>query len=267
MEETLKTERARAKVLTGPSACANRQYVPNISTPNNPSPSLTSIPKLTDADCALLNAHSGCYKCCHFYQDHKGTNCPHGFPDPTVYKSLTEADTLLAKPKLGKKVKVVAVLPIDNRDPDPEFIAAVGMSSSVIGNGTDSDEYVDPLHAPHLYWDCLVNVPSTEVPFPVHALIDDACSTVLIRPDLADALELRQVALSKPLNVGLAIDSGEVKKFELTEFVSFKVYSVGTHARQTSLITRLIMSKPSCFHVVWQLLVQHSTMPRPSQMF
>ena len=33
------------------------------------------------------------------------------------------------------------------------IVAAVSLSSAVIGDGTDSDEYVDPLHSPHICWD------------------------------------------------------------------------------------------------------------------
>jgi hypothetical protein len=93
----------------------------------------------------------------------------------------------------------------------PTVVAAMGMSSSVLGDGTDSDLYISqPLHAPHLYWDCHADGPDPTSALPIHALIDDACTTVMIRPDLADALELRRVALHKPLEVGLAMDSGKV---------------------------------------------------------
>lgn len=39
------------------------------------------------------------------------------------------------------------------------------------------------------------------------------------------------------------------------------------HARRTSLVAGLIMSKPSCFHAVWRLPVQRSTTPRLSRTF
>src|SRR5882762_5770376 len=61
----------------------------------------------------------------------------------------------------------------------------------------------------------------------IHTLIDDACTTVMIRPDLADTLRLRRVVLPKPIEFSLAMDSGEVKMFGLQETVCLKLYSVG----------------------------------------
>ena len=49
----------------------------------------------------------------------------------------------------------------------------------------------------------------------------------MIRPDLADTLRLRRVALPKPIEFSLAMDSGEVKMFGLQETVCLKLYSVG----------------------------------------
>jgi hypothetical protein len=215
LEEALKTERARnAKVLTGPSAHGNRTTTTNNTSVTTSTP---SIPKLTAADRTLLNEHEGCYKCRNFYVSHRGAKCPNGFPEASTYKPLTVADALAAKKK--RKPVVAAVVAA------PEVVAAMGMTSCVIGDGTDSESYVQ--HVPHIYWDCLVDSPPLESPVAVQALIDCACTTVMIKPEFADSLGLTRVPLHKPMEVTLAMDSGEAERtFKLVESVSIKLYSV-----------------------------------------
>lgn len=109
-----------------------------------------------------------------------------------------------------------------------KFLAVVGMLSSVVGDGTesDSDEYVKPpLPQKHLFLNCFVDDPSgSEVR--INALIDDGCTTVLVKPEFADKLKLRQMVLQDKVMVSLVVDSGEVRKFEFKEYVHLKVYSV-----------------------------------------
>ena len=50
--------------------------------------------------------------------------------------------------------------------------------------------------------------------------------TVLVKPKFADKLKLRRMPLRDKVTVSLAVDSGEVKKFEFDEYVHLKVYSV-----------------------------------------
>jgi len=89
----------KSKYLTRPSARGNKSNSPNPPT-SAPTP-FVSIPKLTQADRELLNAHEGCYKCRGFYAGHKGSDCPIGFPDPASYKPLTETTAQAAKKKQG----------------------------------------------------------------------------------------------------------------------------------------------------------------------
>ena len=49
-----------------------------VSRPTN----FMSLPKLTPAEQAIIFEHQGCFKCRKLYVDHKGTNCPNGFPAP-----------------------------------------------------------------------------------------------------------------------------------------------------------------------------------------
>lgn len=74
---------------------------------------------------------------------------------------------------------------------DDDLVAGVGMSSSVIGNSTDSesDEYMSLPPQKHLWLNCFVNAPSSSETH-LNVLIDNACSPVLIRPNFADKLQL-----------------------------------------------------------------------------
>ena len=47
-----------------------------------------ALPKLTPAERAIIFEHQGCFKCHQLYVDHKGVNCPNGFPSPNSYKAL-----------------------------------------------------------------------------------------------------------------------------------------------------------------------------------
>ena len=51
--------------------------------------SFSALPKLTPAERSLIFDHQGCFKCHQLYVDHKGANCPNGFPLPGAYKTLT----------------------------------------------------------------------------------------------------------------------------------------------------------------------------------
>lgn len=145
VEDVVKAKCAKSKIPFAPSSHANKPILANVISPSNSVPYPGSIPKLTQKNCDLLNTHEGCYKCHHFYVTHKSNTCPHGFPDAMTYKLLTKVSALVAKRKSAKAV--VAAVEIESNT----LAAAVGMSSAVIGDGTDLDEYVDPMHFPHIY--------------------------------------------------------------------------------------------------------------------
>lgn len=133
---------------------------------------------------------------------------------------LTIADALAAK-RRNEATHVAAVV-----EQPQTVVAAVGMASLVIGSGSESDEYVPPLITPHLYWDCLTDSPHLDSAIPIHTLIDNSSSLVMISEDLIKQLKLPRVPLHKPLSVGLVVDSGEVGKVELRESVLLCLYSV-----------------------------------------
>jgi hypothetical protein len=121
--------------------------------------------------------------------------------------------------KKKRKTVVVAVVTA------PEIVAAMRMSSCVISDGTDSELYIQ--HVPHIYWDSLIDSPPLESPVAIQALIDCACTTVMIKPEFANSLGLTWVPLHKLMEVTLAMDSGKVERmFKLVELVSVKLYSV-----------------------------------------
>src|SRR6202167_1497175 len=63
-------------------------------------------PKLLDSERKLLNDNEGCVKCRKFVVDHRAANCPNNFPNPTGYKTLTQADVDRAKRNHGKTAAV-----------------------------------------------------------------------------------------------------------------------------------------------------------------
>lgn len=134
-------------ILMGPSTCGNKQT--GSSSPTTTfQPSGSILAKLLNMECTLLNTHEGCTKCRRFYVNHCAKDCPNGFPTATGYKPLTDAMAVTTKrSKGGKKMTVAAIIDEPQGDEDDDdLVAGVGMSSSVIGNSTDSesDEYMSP---------------------------------------------------------------------------------------------------------------------------
>ncbi len=111
--------------------------------PFNNTTNMVCPPPITDAEKALLFQHDGCFKCQQFYAKHRAAECPNGFPSGQGYKPLTEVMAIAAKPR-----GVHAVMTADTvgEGSCSATIAAVMPDySAVLGNGTDSDEYVAPL--------------------------------------------------------------------------------------------------------------------------
>ncbi|KII87828.1 hypothetical protein PLICRDRAFT_73864, partial [Plicaturopsis crispa FD-325 SS-3] len=213
---------------------------------NSSSAQANRVPALTSEERSLLYEFEGCLKCRRFFAGHMRAECPNDFPVASTYKTLTRADALLAKQNGSgsKQKKTVAAI----------TVAAVGMSTGVAGNGSDSTEgddsaYVPDTPAPHLYWDCLLDGPGAPAFLATSALIDNACTPVLIRPELATQLGLRRFRLPKPVEVGLAMGSGEVdQRFELQEWVRIQ-FSSPDHA-WVSRSVRAIVAPGLCAPVI-----------------
>ena len=131
-------------ILTGLSACRNKQIALSSSTTTFQPPA-GILAKLLNTGQTLLNTHEGCTKCHSFYINHHAKDCPNGFPATVGYKPLTDTMASVAKRLKGvRKTMVAAMVETKEEDENEELVAVVGMSSSIIGDSTDSgsDEYV-----------------------------------------------------------------------------------------------------------------------------
>ena len=73
--------------------------------------------------------------------NHCVKDCPNDFPAAVGYNTLMESMALAAKKGRGGKRGTIAAVVEDAQEMEgkDEFVTVVGMSSSVVGNRTDSD--------------------------------------------------------------------------------------------------------------------------------
>jgi hypothetical protein len=69
------------------SHCVNAHSIPVAPTTSD---SYIVLLKLLETGHHLLYNNNGCLKCHHVYIDHHSTNCPNNFPNPSIYKTLTQ---------------------------------------------------------------------------------------------------------------------------------------------------------------------------------
>ena len=69
----------------------------------------------------------------------------------------------------------------------------------------------------------------------MNALIDDGCTTILIKHEFTDKLKLRWIIFKDKMRISLKMDLGEAKRFELCKYVNLKLYSVD-HLWQSKMI-------------------------------
>ena len=124
--------------------------------------SLARLAALTPDERRLLMDNDGCLKCQQFFAGHQANACPNGFPDASLYKTLTADEVSCqhnrAMGSTAPRTKAVALV---------EEVTNVGvvMPSTVLGDSTDSEpECVAPLSVPHLTWPCLLSGPATSSP-------------------------------------------------------------------------------------------------------
>ncbi|KAG1813626.1 uncharacterized protein BJ212DRAFT_1482523 [Suillus subaureus] len=85
-------------------------------------PSSSCLGTLTEAERTLLMKHRGCFKCRKFYVLHQLKDCTNGTLEASSYKTLTEADAIMAKLKTKtiaaiRPVGAVMPSPFQNRPP------------------------------------------------------------------------------------------------------------------------------------------------------
>ncbi|KAG6327196.1 hypothetical protein ID866_11893, partial [Astraeus odoratus] len=183
--------------------------------PSHAANARTKPPTASSDEWKFLQANSGCFKCCCFFQTHTTLTCPNDFPDPKGYKTLTAEDVELAhnKKHAPPVVAVVSEEPAAKRlcseEPEMEPITVI-MPLAALGDGSDSgDECIAPFFVPHLHWTCLLDGPNVEESIPVNALIDHSSHLVLIDVALVKKLGLHKHALPQPLEVAVALSSDD----------------------------------------------------------
>ena len=245
-KEIFRTERDKALknasmwTTTGPR---------NVSTSMRPPSGTTALPKLTPKERAILYDHQGCFKCCRLYADHKGADCPNGFPSPVRYQPLTAeyAETVRDsrnKPR-SRGGPVAHVGYADGSDAAEVGLAVLGIGEEE----SDDSEYVQQpatsFSSGHLEWRCRIDGPSVSEPITVTALIDNGSHSVLIDEELVERLGLRRRRLPTPQRVRLAMGEGEVV---FLEWVKLRTFS--EDERWTARVVRAIVALKLAYPVL-----------------
>ena len=223
---------------------------PSNSTAQRPLPT-TALPKLTPAERTILFDHQGCFKCRQLYVNHKGADCPNGFPAPSSYKTLTAAYAEAVRDSKNKPRPRVAAhvgqAETSVYEDAVEGSAVLGISDEI---SDDSDEYVRTNHTPpfssgHLEWRCQIDGSSVSEPVVVTALIDNGSHSVLIDDGLVTKLGLRRRRLLSPQRARLAMGDEEVV---FTEWV--KLRTVSTDHQWTARVVRAIVAPNLAYSVI-----------------
>src|SRR5438876_9602165 len=89
------------------------------SQPNSSTSTTPKLPRLTDAERAVLDKYDGCRKCRKLFVGHRAAECPDGFASGLNYVPITEATATAARaavnvpapsPQIIKKEPVVAAV-------------------------------------------------------------------------------------------------------------------------------------------------------------
>ena len=207
------------------------------------------LPKLTPAERAIIFDHQGCFKCRRLYVDHKGANCPNGFPAPGSYKALTPeyAEAVRDgrnKPRRGGTMAAHIGHASGNEDATPSAVLGVGE-----GESDDSNEYVPrssgSFSSGHLEWRCQIDGPSMSKPLVITALIDNGSHSVLIDETLVARLGLRRRRLPSPQRVRLAMGEEVV---EFSEWVKLQASSID--GQWTARVVRAIVAPGLAYPVI-----------------
>ncbi|KAF9537344.1 hypothetical protein CPC08DRAFT_738882 [Agrocybe pediades] len=273
-DEFLKDDRKRARELFDDfsnSARAKRPALASSSrfanTPRTAAAASDRCPALTDVERELLKKYHGCFRCRRYNVQHRGADCPNGYPSGKMYQTLTDSRDALGNPPRSastqssvtvsttttRKKPVAAVTEGNDEDQSDgdDFVASV-MQSAALGDGSMSEPEVSaPLKSKHLIWEALIDSPALDFPVKLKTLIDNGSHLVLVRPDVVERLQLKSTPLREPLRVSVALGNGKKEITTLVDSVSFRATS--SDGRWTSKLVQAIVAPNLCSSIVFGL--------------
>jgi hypothetical protein len=292
-EEIAKNSRAESRKtnpLGEPSRRGNTSYNYRSSNPNTQGSTSTAprarVPKLTEDERTLLYNNQGCLKCRRVFVEHKMADCPNGFPDPTKYKTLTQAHVDRVRARVGRTVAAMT-----RESPEPEVeetshpIGAIvptsrypiaymppNQSSILQRDGdSDSDESVSCIprallgavptptsdeagnarfFSPHLMWQCTMPGPSFDFPVAFTAMLDTGCPTVLIREEVAVSMGFHRRLLPRPESFDVALQDPNAKKETVVLKEWCKITVADPSASWQSKSIRAIIAPRLCSDII-----------------
>ncbi|KAJ7158997.1 hypothetical protein C8R43DRAFT_882239, partial [Mycena crocata] len=216
-----------------------------------------TVPTLDLDERKLLEDNNGCTRCRRFFVGHRHRDCNNPWPDADTYQHLTQAHVDHAKQAMRAaskgKGKANAATSTTSTPAIAAIMAPVEFDSD---DSCDSEQDLsrnvskltsNPHSVPHLFWDCLVEGPMSNLPLHSRALIDNGCHLVVIDEDLADKLDLRCFKLREPEDVSLAFSPGpdsERSTTSLHEYV--KLHPLSCDQSWTSHTVRALVAPNLC---------------------
>lgn len=170
---------------------------------------------LTSDERAILDQHSGCYRCRRLYVGHRARECPEGEKPLTLAeyetRKLTPAFAADAEAKyLRSKGKEGGV---GGKGGGTVTVVAIFDKSSDEDNSSDAgSEYVLPSH---MSYSCFISAPSISPTLVSDALIDTGAPPAMISSTLVDRLGLPTRRLQRPLKVSGVFSKNEKQDTKL----------------------------------------------------
>jgi hypothetical protein len=279
----------RANALAEPSHHGN---APTVTAAPAASDSCLVLPKLLESERRLLYDNEGCLKCRRVFVDHRSTNCPNNFPNPSTYKTLTQnfvdaiknrikrpvavvvnsdATSVTAVPVaavMGSSINPVAYMPtnasnvLEGASNDDSVSVLATVAATVTADITDTNVTVPVLMAlpdllallsvPHLFWRCSTSGAPDTLPVAFEALIDPGSHLVLINESFARSLALKRRKLLELLPVEMAIP-GEGKKVVIQLSEWVKLHLYNPSGSWTARTVRAVIAPSLCAPLILQM--------------
>ncbi|KAJ7100274.1 hypothetical protein B0H15DRAFT_770979, partial [Mycena belliarum] len=202
-----------------------------------------NCPPLTPEERQLLADNGGCNRCRVFFAGHSTGECKEDFPSGIGYRVRTQADVAAARKSKPSKAVAVIMPAVDEMEDSDD-------STDELETSVSSPSRSPPSHrVDHLYWDCLIEGPMTNLPLLIQALIDNGAHLALIDELLVDKIGLRRYKLRKPEPITLAMSDGnaDVPTY-LTEYVKLPLLSRDQTYRSSTV--RALIAPNLCSPVI-----------------